>query len=61
MARIDIPAGEAEEYQRLWQLAPQVGKAARHYSAAVYSESKLPVRLRELLRMRIALINECHL
>ena len=29
-------------------------------SKAVYEESSLPVRLREVARMRIAQLNECH-
>ena len=60
MARLEIPAGDTEEYQRMWQLAPDLGRAAGRFSLAVYSDSRLPVRLRELTRMRIAQINQCH-
>ena len=45
----------------MWQLAPDIAKPAGRFSASVYKYSKLPMRLRELVRMRIALINECHL
>ncbi len=60
MARIEIPAGDGEEYVRMWQLVPEVGIPAAKWSAAVYANSKLPMRLRELMRYRIALINQCH-
>ena len=60
MARINIPEGDGEEYARMWQLAPELGKAAGRFSYAVYNSSRLPVRLRELMRMRIAEINQCH-
>lgn len=60
MARIEIPAGDGEEYVRMWQYAPEVGQHAARYSGAVYSKSSLPMRLRELMRYRIALINQCH-
>ena len=59
MARIKIPDGPAEEVYRLWTMSPQLAGPASAFSEAVYSESMLPVRLRELLRMRIAQINQC--
>jgi alkylhydroperoxidase family enzyme len=61
MPRIEIPEGAEEEYTRLWQLAPDIAKPAGRFSASVYKYSKLSMRLRELVRTRIALINECHL
>ncbi len=60
MARIRLAPGDAEETQRLFQLAPHVSGPAAALSWAVYDESRLSVRLRELMRMRIAQINECH-
>jgi alkylhydroperoxidase family enzyme len=60
MARIEIPAGDGEEYARMWLLDTAVGPAAARFSGAVYGKSVLPMRLRELVRMRIALINQCH-
>ena len=59
MARLELP-GEGEETGRLFQLAPHVSGPAAALSGAVYGSEKLPVRLRELMRMRIAQINECH-
>jgi len=60
MARIRLAPGKGEETERLFALAPHVGEPAAALSWAVYGESKLPVRLRELMRMRVAQINECH-
>ena len=61
MARIDLTPGDADETQRLFQMAPHVSGPAAALSLAVYAKSKLPVRLRELMRMRIAQINDCHI
>ena len=61
MARIDLTPGEADETQRLFELAPHLGEPAAALSWAVYEKSRLPVRLRELMRMRIAQINDCHI
>jgi alkylhydroperoxidase family enzyme len=59
MARIRIPPGEGDEAGRLFRQAPHVSAAAAALSTAVYEKSKLSVRLRELMRMRIAQINHC--
>jgi alkylhydroperoxidase family enzyme len=60
MARIQLPeAAGLEEPHRLFMLAPNVSGAAAAYSEAIYTKSTLPIRLRELLRMRIAQINNC--
>ena len=59
MARIKIPDGPAEELHRLWMMCPELTAPASAFSAAVYNKSNLSVRLRELLRMRIAQINHC--
>ena len=40
-------------------LAPSHAMGAGSFAAAVYGESKLPMRLRELVRMRIAQLNDC--
>ncbi len=61
MARIELTAGDADETERLFQLAPHVSGPATALSWAVYEKSQLHVRLRELMRMRIAQINECHI
>ena len=60
MARIDVPEGEGLEAKRIWQLAPHLGKAMGAMGEAVYVQSSLPVREREVARMRIAQLNECH-
>jgi hypothetical protein len=60
MARIRLAPGDADETQRLFELAPAVSGPAAALSWAVYEKSRLSVRLRELMRMRIAQINECH-
>jgi len=59
MARLDLPAGESPEIERVWGLRPEMGKAVQELSIAVYANSKLPPRVREAARMRIAEINDC--
>src|SRR5689334_6410525 len=58
MARIDLPAGDAPEVVRALSLRPAFAKAVGTYDTAVW-ESSLDWRLHELVRMRIAQINEC--
>jgi len=60
VARIQILPGPGDEAGRLFRHAPHVSSAAAALSEAVYDKSKLSVRLRELMRMRIAQINQCH-
>jgi alkylhydroperoxidase family enzyme len=60
VARDVVPPGEGDEVQRLFRQAPHLSKKAAALSWAVYEDSTLPVRLRELMRMRIAEINRCH-
>ncbi len=60
MARIDVPDGDGLEASRIWQLAPHLGAGLGAMSEAVYVQSSLPVREREVARMRIAQLNECH-
>ncbi len=59
MARVAIPDGEGEEAVRLWSLCPEMAKGPFEFATAVYTNSKLPDRVREFARMRIAQINEC--
>lgn len=59
MARVAIPEGQGEETARLWSLHPEMAKGPFEFATAVYSNSKLPDRVREFARMRIAQINEC--
>jgi hypothetical protein len=60
MARVDVPDGEGREASRIWQLAPYLAPALGGMSEAIYEKSSLPVREREVARMRIAQLNECH-
>ncbi len=60
MARIDVPDGDGLEASRIWQLAPHLGAGLAAMSTAVYQESSLGIREREVARMRIAQLNECH-
>jgi hypothetical protein len=59
MARLDIPDGDLPEIARVWALQPELGKAVGELSSAVYERSILPARVKEAVRMRIALINDC--
>ncbi len=59
MPHLHLPDGDAPPEVRLWQLRPEMGAAAGRLSHAIYEQSIVPVRERELARMRIALINEC--
>jgi len=59
MARIEIPDGDGLEAARIWQLAPHLGMGLHAMSEAVYERSSLPIREREVARMRIAQLNEC--
>jgi alkylhydroperoxidase family enzyme len=56
---IDIPDGDAEPEVRVWSLRPEMGIGAGALSHAIYDQSIVPVRERELARMRIARINDC--
>jgi alkylhydroperoxidase family enzyme len=49
----------ADARKRVAELAPTAWRAKTAYSDAVYSESRLPVRVFEAARMRIAQINRC--
>ena len=59
MPRIEIPGGKSDPEVRMWKLRPEMGMGAGTLSHAVYEQSILPVRERELARMRIAQINDC--
>jgi hypothetical protein len=59
MARIELPPGDGTERQRMWTLRPELGAAADLLSQAVYGRSTLPLRLFELVRYQIAVINDC--
>jgi alkylhydroperoxidase family enzyme len=59
LPNIEIPDGNAAPEVRVWALRPEMGIGAATLSRAIYEQSILPVRERELARMRIALINGC--
>lgn len=59
MARIHVPPGEGLETHRVWNMVPEMGAAVSKLSRAVYKESRLPARLREAVRMRVAQLNDC--
>jgi len=59
MARVTLPPGEGEEGARLWSLRPDLGQAVRTFGDALQAGARLPVRVREAARIRIALINGC--
>ena len=59
MPRIDVPDGKADPEVRVWALRPEMGMAAGALSHAIYEQSIVPVRERELARIRIAQINGC--
>jgi AhpD family alkylhydroperoxidase len=63
MARLALPEGpevaDQPEIVKIWSLRPEMGAAVAGLSHAVYSESILPARVKEVARMRIAQINGC--
>jgi alkylhydroperoxidase family enzyme len=56
---IDVPEGKSDPEVRVWALRPEMGIGAGALSHAIYDQSIVPVRERELARMRIAQINGC--
>jgi alkylhydroperoxidase family enzyme len=59
MPNVEIPEGDAPPEVRVWALRPEMGIGAGALSHAIYDESIVPVREREVARMRIAQINGC--
>jgi len=60
MARIEIPAGDASESERVWSLVPDLGDAVQGLVNAVATRRLLPPRVLEAARMTIAHINGCN-
>ena len=58
MARIALPDGDAPEIVRALTLVPDFAPAVGGYEKAVWGSS-LDWRLHELVRMQVAIINEC--
>lgn len=59
MARIDIPNGEELERIRLWKMTSGLSEAIDSFRIASHEKSLLTRRVREVARMRIAVINQC--
>jgi AhpD family alkylhydroperoxidase len=58
MARINLPAGDSAEVVRALSYRPGLAHAVSTFDQAVW-DSTLDWRLHELVRMRIAQINQC--
>lgn len=58
MARIDLPPGDGLEVTRALMLAPQFAEVVAGYEKAV-GRTTLDKRLHELVRYRVAQLNEC--
>ena len=58
MARIAIPDGDSPEIVRALSLRPDFAQAVGGFEKAVWGSS-LDWRLHELVRMQVAMINEC--
>ncbi|MGZ7027669.1 MAG: carboxymuconolactone decarboxylase family protein, partial [Acidimicrobiia bacterium] len=58
MARIALPDGDSPEIVRALSLRPEFAKAVGGFDAVVWG-SGLDWRLHELVRMQVAIINEC--
>ena len=61
MARINVPEGSGLERRRVWKLQPDVGRSMGAAANALYTKISLDVRVREIARMRVAQINQCHI
>jgi alkylhydroperoxidase family enzyme len=59
VARIPVPDGDGTERSRVWSLAPAFADPVARLNRAVYEESRLPLRERELVRLVVARINRC--
>ncbi|MEC7924865.1 MAG: hypothetical protein VX725_02165 [Actinomycetota bacterium] len=61
MARIAVPEGEGLERSRMWALQKNVAEGIGIAGNALYTKISLDTRVREVARMRIAQINQCHI
>jgi alkylhydroperoxidase family enzyme len=59
VARIAVRDGTEPEFFRAMAAAGDLGAAVRSLNSRVYQGNELPIRVREVTRMRIALINNC--
>jgi alkylhydroperoxidase family enzyme len=59
MARIKLPDGGGTEIDRMWTLLrPEMAEAVVHFNSTI-SNGKLDPRVYEMVRFRIAQINDC--
>ena len=58
MARVELPQGRGPEVMRALAVAPHFGGVVAAYEDAV-AQSPLDPRLHELVRYRVALLNQC--
>jgi AhpD family alkylhydroperoxidase len=58
MARIELPEGDGLDVMKAFALRPELSAGANAYDQAVW-QSTLDWRLHELVRMRVAQINQC--
>jgi AhpD family alkylhydroperoxidase len=58
MARIELPDGDGLDVMKAFALRPELSAGANAYDQAVW-QSTLDWRLHELVRMRVAQINQC--
>ena len=59
MAKIEITEGDDLARLRLWKMAPPFDTAINSFRIAAHDESTLSTRVREVARIRIAVINQC--
>src|SRR3954454_14662177 len=59
MARLDVPDGPGGEAAMIWTLRPELGGMVERMIRGVYEQSVLPAAEREVVRMRIAQLNDC--
>ena len=59
MARIDVPDGNGLERERLLMMQLDVAMGMGAFAKAVYEKTSLPVRVREIARLRVAAANGC--
>jgi AhpD family alkylhydroperoxidase len=61
MARIELSPAQQADIRSIWSAVPDIGVAWLALSDTIYDKSRLPARLRECARMRIAQINQCQM
>ena len=59
VAHIGIPEGDGGDPVQVWRLRPEMARGITGLVDAAYEKSKLPARVREAARMRIAQLNDC--